>query len=233
MLEGIIDLPNSTRRHQPGMYSTHPKQEPVAQRASRAQRRQEPVTEDDETLLDQLTQDEQPAPTRVRAKKRAAHTGPVYYAPRRQGAHPLFWVAMGMLVLLVGWSSFIHLTGWYINTFADPEAYTQTAHRDMAVVATDAQGHTAQVRAIVDQENHLDLIVIPSGSPDKARMIVGPTLSNFTDPQRAMIQVTAHGTMVTTVAQSALIVDWLTSSRQTAQWSANVVASQPSNKGGK
>jgi hypothetical protein len=235
----IKALSTITRKHRSGIYEgAYPQQKPITQRASRiaaqqqqqTRRMRERMTEDDEALRDddEFTQD------------LTRHKQPVTNPPKRQqpqqggGTHPLLWVACGMLLLLVGWSALLHLSGWYINTVKDPADYTQAAHRD-TVVLTDAQGHITQVRAFVDTEQHLDLLILPVGSPDKAKIMRGPVLSNFTDPQHAMISVFQSSTRgtITVVAQSALIVDWLTADRQTAQWNADVTQASGSSKGGK
>jgi hypothetical protein len=144
-----------------------------------------------------------------------------------------------MFIMLVVWSILLHIGVWYMDTLHDPLTYTQTAHLDQSVI-TDAQGHQYQIRAFVDQQNHLDLLVIPSpGSGEtisKARIIPGPLLTGIGDPQRrAILTVTARGTLITVLAQGPLQAGWLdlTSYRQSQQWSVDAASQLPSSKGGK
>jgi hypothetical protein len=156
------------------------------------------------------------------------------YEPPRRRRSPWFFIGLGMLGLLVIWSILLHISVWYTNTFYDPGHYTQTVHLD-TVTITDAQGHQSQARAFIDAQNRLDILVIPSGDPSKAHIIIGPALSNIDDPQhRATITATAHGTMVTVRAQGPFAAGWadFIANQQSEEWTTEA-SQQPSNKGGK
>ena len=111
--------------------------------------------------------------------------------------------------VLVAWTNGVH----------DPGYYTQTAHLDMVVAATDAQGHKSQVRAFLDTQNHLDLLILPiSGDTSKAHVVVGPNPVTVTDLQHATITVTAHGTLVSVLVQGPLEANYLSTMRQSSLW---------------
>lgn len=151
--------------------------------------------------------------------------------PRRQ-RHPLFYVGAGMCSLLLLWTFGIHLHAWWNNTEVDPPYYTQIAHRDSVIVA-DGHGHSSQARAFIDATGRLDILVVPNGDVGAAHIIAGPHLA-MADPQHAMIDLTAKGTLLTVSVQGPEYVAGLSFGRQTGQWSTDLTGKQPgSQPGGK
>jgi hypothetical protein len=131
-----------------------------------------------------------------------------------------------MLLVLVLFFFGVRAYAWYMNTFHDPAYYTQTAHLD-TVTVTDTQGNQNQVRAFVDMQNHLDIVIIPSGDPTKARIIAGPSVAGIDDPQHvATITVSASGTVVNVIVQGPYTVNWFTASPQAYQWSYDLRETQ-------
>jgi hypothetical protein len=207
-------------------------------------------TEQDDEVLDSLPGTRRQAPQIHQQRRRSTQAAPntdedqeiaqrtrqrqqQYIQPRQPRRHPLFYIGLGMLAVLVAAYIISHVGAWYVSTFQDPSAFTQTAHKD-TVTVTDTQGHQYQARAFIDPQNHIDLMVLPmSGDTSKARIIQGPAISHIDDPQhRAMITATARGSMVTVLVQGPLVAGQydLIASRQSEQWTAD--ASQQS-KGGK
>jgi hypothetical protein len=121
-----------------------------------------------------------------------------------------FWIIVGMFVIVVLGAIGVRVWAWWMNTFHDPSAYTQTAHLDVAMV-TDAQGHHYQARGFIDTKNHLDLMLFPDGDPAHSRLIVGPVITQVPNPQQAMVVMISAGTgtQMTIVAQGPYEVSGL------------------------
>jgi len=137
-----------------------------------------------------------------------------------QGArfHWLVFVGIGMLVLMVCWIGLVRVVVWGTNTFHDPGYYTQTAHLDTVTVTMD-EGHQSQIRAFLDAQGHVDMLILPvGGDTSKARVVVGPVPSSITNPQQATITVTAKGTVVTITLQGPEEANYLTTMRQSSSW---------------
>lgn len=85
--------------------------------------------------------------------------------------HQRFAMAIGggmcaaLLLLVMGW----HLLTLYLNLVGDPLAYTQSANRNAASVTI--AGHRAQIYAFVDEQKHLEAIVLPDGG--KPQLLTG------------------------------------------------------------
>ena len=139
-----------------------------------------------------------------------------------QRKHALVFVGLGMIAMLLIWMfGVLALVGW-VNTVSDPRYYTQTAHLDTVTVSTDAQGHQSQVRAFIDAQGHLDMLIVPTEDMRKAHVVIGPTLSSISDPQKATITVTAKGTVITVTIQGPLQANFLATTRQRSVWSIDL-----------
>lgn len=144
--------------------------------------------------------------------------------PQRGPLPSSVWFSLGMLILLVLLWCGVRVCAWYMNTFHDPLTYTQTAHKD-TVTVTDPQGKQYQVRAFVDAENRVALLVIPGNDAGKARILVGePT--NIDNPQQAMLSVTASGTEITVTALGPVVPIWFSTSQQGAQYNVDITQKQ-------
>ena len=144
---------------------------------------------------------------------------------RRHGAarHWLVYIGIGMIVGLVLWVIGVQVRVGWTNNVSDPSYYTQTAHLDMVTTVTDAQGHQSQVRAFLDVQGRLDLLVLPIGSDvSKAHVVVGPTPITVTDLRHATITVTAHGTVLTVTVQGPLEANYLSTTRQSSSWTIDL-----------
>ena len=135
-----------------------------------------------------------------------------------------------MIAMLVLWISVIQVIVGWTNGVSDPAYYTQTAHLDAVTVTLDAQGHQSQVRAFVDVQGHLDLLVLPTGDTSKAHVIVGPALL-FRNVQHVTLLVTAKGSVATILAQGPLQVNYLATTRESSTWVFDLKQSTTSNGG--
>ena len=143
-----------------------------------------------------------------------------------QRKHALVFVGLGMIAMLLIWMLGVTaMVGW-VNTVSDPRYYTQMAHLDVVMVKIDAHNES-QVRAFIDAQGHLDLLIVPTGDMRKAHVVVGPTLSQ--DFQHVTITVTAQGSVVTILVQGPLEANYLTTTRKTSTW---VVDFKQLSKGG-
>lgn len=144
--------------------------------------------------------------------------------------HWLMYVGAGMVVMLVVWILFVQIIVAWTNGVYTPSHYTQTAHLDVATVITDVQGHQGQVRAFLDAQGHLDLLVLPMGDTSKAHVIVGPTLL-FHHLDHVTVTVTARGSVATVLAQGPLEANYLATAQDSSTWIFDL--KQPAtNKGG-
>ena len=144
--------------------------------------------------------------------------------PLRQKTHSrqLHWLVIAgiaMISFLIAILLAVQVVVAWTNDIHDPGYYTQTAHLDMVVASTDAQGHKSQVRAFLDVQNHLDLLILPmSGDASKAHVVPGPNPVTVTDLRHATITVTAHGTVVSVLVQGPLEANLLSTTRQSSLW---------------
>ncbi len=138
-----------------------------------------------------------------------------------QYPHWLASLGLGMVAMLVLWLVMVQIGVWWTNTLHDPSYYTQTAHLDTTIAVTDAQGHKGQVRAFLDAQNRLDLLVLPGNDVSKARVVVGPTLTSI-NPRQATLIITAHGSLVTVTAQGPYEANFLSFMQPTSKWSIDV-----------
>ena len=138
-----------------------------------------------------------------------------------QRKHALVFVGVGMAAMLALWLLAVQVMVAWTNTVHDPGYYTQTAHLDVVMVKIDAHNES-QVRAFLDPQGHLDLFVLPVSDISKAHVVIGPTLSSISDPQKATITVTAKGTVVTVLVQGPLQANFLATTRQSSVWSIDL-----------
>ena len=155
------------------------------------------------------------------------HMPPVpYRRPQAHGKHQrkhaLVFVGLGMGAMLALWLLAVQVMVGWTNTVSDPRYYTQTAHLDTVTISTDAQGHQSQVRAFIDAQGHLDMLVLPVSDSSKAHVVIGPTLSSISDPQKATITVTAKGIVITVTIQGPLQANFLATTRQRSVWSIDL-----------
>ena len=147
---------------------------------------------------------------------------------KHQRKHALVFVGLGMGAMLALWLLAVQaMVGW-TNTVSDPRYYTQTAHLDTVTISTDAQGHQSQVRAFIDAQGHLDMLVLPVSDSSKAHVVGGPTLLDL-QLQHGTITVTAQGSVATILMQGPLEANYLTTTRKTSTW---VVDFKQLSKGG-
>lgn len=200
--------------------------DPVAPVYRRATRQPE-----DEALLNELTKPQERrithAPDTYEDGEAAPSIRSGYRQQRtrrkeRRGWQAVALLLLGMAIMVMLYCIGVHLWVLLMNTFYDPGYYTQAAHRDLVII-TDTHGTQFQVQAFVDAQNHVALLVVPTGDTAHAHMIVGLLLSNIDDPQhQATLSVSTNGTTVTVVAQGPLVADWFTMHQQRQEWSADI-----------
>ena len=212
----------STVRHRPIRTGAAP--EPLSRRTTRQ-------PENKEWLETSTARNAKLIPYRQRAGRSALETSqdsqiapsvrqqPYALVPPHKGIPPMLWIIVGMMAVLVLWFFGVRVYAWYTNTFSDPAYYTQAAHLDTTTV-TDTQGNQSQVRAFIDGQGHLDLLIMPD-DPSKFRVVVGGALMGI-DQEQAILTITTKGTMVTVTAQGPLQAVWFTTYRQSAQWTYDV-----------
>ena len=188
-------------------------------------RRTTQASQERRPLLDVDTDADVEIAQTVRPRSAHAATPTRQLPPLQSSRRQLHWVVilgMGMAAMLALWLLAVQaMVGW-TNTVSDPRYYTQTAHLDTVTISTDAQGHQSQVRAFIDAQGHLDMLVLPVSDSSKAHVVIGPTLSSISDPQKATITVTAKGTVITVTIQGPLQANFLATTRQRSVWSIDL-----------
>jgi len=191
------------------------KQEP--RRTTQASQERRPLSDVDTDTDVEIAQTVRPRSAHAAAPTRQL---PPLQSSRRQ----LHWVVilgMGMFGMLALWFIAVQVMVAWTNTVHDPGYYTQTAHLDVVMVKIDAHNES-QVRAFLDPQGHLYLFVLPVSDISKAHVVIGPTLSSISDPQKATITVTAKGTVVTVLVQGPLQANFLATTRQSSVWSIDL-----------
>ena len=231
---------SSTLRHRP--INTTAQANPITRRSSRPSRvlGGQSMSQRDYALIDQLAtqrftdEDEQieitPSTRAGRGRYNSNDTRIIpaernpYYQPKPN--HNRLWAGIGagmcsaLFLLVVG----LHIYAWAMDSLHDPNYYTQANHRDMVTV-TDGKGGQEQVRVFVDADGYLDELIVPksgSGPISKVKIVRGPSLSKFSHPQQALINVTASNGQITAYADGPREVGfWGDTRRDHAEWTTD------------
>jgi hypothetical protein len=163
---------------------------PAVQRASRLRTRTEdtPVDVDEwqRTVDDPAASAPTPAQTPLRrasttGASRALPKAPLPKAKATKGilkrhAHPLLYLGIGMLAMLVLWMALISVISWY-NTTMDDIHYgrPRTFQTDAFVGHNEAAGIPSHFIAI-NLHGHIEVIEFPGGDAAHARIFMGPQL---------------------------------------------------------
>ncbi len=201
-----FSTPRSALRHRPiGEDGTKPGKRasgtsastppPAVKRASR----QRPHTADADGEVDewQRAEDDPSAKSsrqaqgQAPARRASATTGantlprpprPTATAPKRalkRRAHPLLYLGLGMIAMLVLWTGLMGMTNWF-NTTMDDIHYgrPRTFQIDQFVGHNESSGIPSHFIAI-NLRGHLEIMEFPGGDASHARIFLGPQL--YTD----------------------------------------------------
>jgi hypothetical protein len=162
---------------------------PVIQRASRAR----PRPADDDLISEWKRADVEEEPERVTNPPRAASqpmrrgsgntrppvntTEPVYVEPRaRARIHPLLFLGLGMLGMLVLWTLLTAGLGWWNDTMDYIHyGYPRTTQMDAVVGHSDSTSNPSHFIAL-NLHGRIEIIEFPGGDGSHARIYLGPQL---------------------------------------------------------
>jgi hypothetical protein len=98
-------------------------------------------------------------------------------APRRRWRwHPLFWVGLGLFVMVIGYLLFGAASAWWQGTWDGWQyGYPRTHQTDAVVGHDDSPSHPSHFIAI-NLHSHIEVIEFPGGDVTHARVYLGPTL---------------------------------------------------------
>jgi hypothetical protein len=97
-------------------------------------------------------------------------------ASRRYNIHPLFYLGLGMLVMLLLWMAVMAAAGWFSNTLNTIRyGYPRTYQTDQFVGHDETSGIPSHFIAI-NLHGHLEVIELPGGDAAHARIFEGPQL---------------------------------------------------------
>ena len=117
----------------------------------------------------------QPAPDRQLMRHPAPAPEP--RAPRRrQRMHWLFYVGLGLFIMVLGWILFGALSSWW-QTTRDDWTYgrPRTYQADAVVGQNDSVAHPSHFLAL-NLQGRISIIEFPGGDPTHARVYLGPQL---------------------------------------------------------
>ena len=171
--------PHSALRHRPILEAGQRSTMPTIQRATRM-RPAEADTSDD--IVEWSSDDEHraPASTPPRAAKplpRHSHAGTAKAKQKTKlQAHPLLYLGLGMLAMLILWIGLTTLFGW-VNTFLDDLHYgrPRTFQVDAWVGHNEQTGIPSHFIAI-NLNRHIEIIEISGGDAAHTHIYVGPQL---------------------------------------------------------
>ncbi|HLH60889.1 MAG TPA: VCBS repeat-containing protein [Ktedonobacteraceae bacterium] len=114
----------------------------------------------------------------VRGNKRLVihREAPPQYRRRRLRFHWLFFLGLGMFIMISGWWIFTSIGTWWINqqntwTYGMP----RTFQTDAVVGHNDSSVHPTHFIAL-NLNGHIEVIEIPGGDPTHERVYIGPTI---------------------------------------------------------
>lgn len=186
--------PRSVLRHRPlGNTATSTGRRlsaaPVMQRASRSR----PVTPDTDEVSDAwLERDEidtrpgsQGSARRTTSAASKSLTYPSYprtTSPKktRQQAHPLLYLGVGMLVMLILWTALSAVSGWFTTVLDDIHYGRPRTYQTDAWVGHEQSGTPSHFIAI-NLNRHIEIIELPGGDAAHARIYMGPQLFGEND----------------------------------------------------
>jgi hypothetical protein len=98
------------------------------------------------------------------------------FAQAGRNIHPLLYLGLGMLVMLVLWIVVVSMIGWFTNTVNNIRyGYPRTFQTDQFVGHNEAGGIPSHFIAL-NLRGHLEVIELPGGDAAHARIYAGPQL---------------------------------------------------------
>ena len=115
---------------------------------------------------------------------------PPWWQPR--GWHPLVWIGLTLLVVLIAyWISTVGLT-WWNNTLVNPGRYGPTQGKIVTGVfgGGDSQEQSSKLIAM-NNNGRVEIIMLHANDPSKSEILIGPDLValNFPDPTHAHVDL--------------------------------------------
>jgi hypothetical protein len=138
-----------------------------------------PHTEDGEqayTLAEQPAKTGAVPKTLKRMPRSVAPTGKKHNFRPGRNVHPLFYLGLGMLFMLVLWMAIMGAVGWFtsaVNTIR--YGYPRTYQTDQFVGHNESSGVPSHFIAL-NLHGHLEVIEMPGGDASHARIYEGPQL---------------------------------------------------------
>jgi len=136
------------------------------------------------------------------------HMPPVpYRQPARakhQGKHPLVWVGLTALTILLGWILSTGGASWWATHVTDPGTYGPMHGTVVTGVfgGGDSTAHPTKLIAM-NNDGRVAILKITAGDPKKTQVIPGPDLvaSGFPNPKDAEVelQVDSHHNVIVTI----------------------------------
>lgn len=180
VLESMDELaPKSVLRHRPIGDGKEVSTTPVVPRASRPR----PVEVVDDEIAEWKHKTEQTETHQAQAGKRGPTPAAPKKLPRIQAGksalaqtHPLFYLGLGMVVMVLLWMLLSAVFGWFTRLFDDLHYGMPRTTQVDAYVGHEA-GKTASHFIAENLRGRVLIIELPGGDAQHARIFVGPQIS--------------------------------------------------------
>jgi len=90
--------------------------------------------------------------------------------------HPLLYLGMGMLGMLILWSILAFLVGWFGTTLDDLHYGRPRTFQTDAVVGHNDSASSSSHFIAINLNGHIEIIEMPGGDASHARIYIGPQL---------------------------------------------------------
>jgi hypothetical protein len=116
-------------------------------------------------------------PSSLTTRRPVGQSAPEEAAPRRRWRwHPLFFVGLGLLIMVMGYLLFGAVSAWWQTTVDGWRyGYPRTYQTDAVVGHHDSPANPSHFIAI-NLHSHIEVIEFPGGDVTHARVYLGPTL---------------------------------------------------------
>lgn len=99
----------------------------------------------------------------------------------RQNTHPLLYLGMGMIAMLILWMLLSSVVGWFSTTLDDMRYGRPRTFQTDAWVGHNEQGGTPSHFIAINLNRHIEIIEMPGGDGSHARIYMGPQLYGAND----------------------------------------------------
>lgn len=163
---------------------------PITRRASRPRvaheivaewQRADPYQEEEEVLQSTQTVARRTNSVPPRAHSTTYSYPPVITRSKAMQAHPLLYLGLGMIAMLLLWMLVSTVFGWFTTTLDDIRYGRPRTFQTDAWVGHNERGGTPSHFIAINLHSHIEIIEMPGGDASRARIYMGPQLYGNND----------------------------------------------------